>query len=241
MQQDATGRPRPVSFQSRQLRKAERDYPVHDLELLAMKNALANFRIYLVGVKPFVVYTDHATLRMAINSPHISQRIARRLVFFAEFTFTVEYKPGRDNVLADALSCRPTTDNVVLQTISTVTSDMTTRIQGAYVKDPLIQPVWTHLTTGHHALIDSLNWIDMRLSMVSLYIAFPRQTLLAFMYPVIRVCDPHCLLSITIRLDLSLVTLVVTRRIFHYHGYFFGLVCTRPSRNISVRVILLSE
>ncbi len=49
MQQDATGRPRPVSFQSRQLRKAERNHPVHDLELLAMKYALAKFRIYLVG------------------------------------------------------------------------------------------------------------------------------------------------------------------------------------------------
>ncbi len=90
MQQGATGRPRPSSFQSRQLGKAERNYPVHDLELLAMKYALAKFRIYLVGAKPFVVYTDHASLRTVINSPHISQRMARWLTFFAEYTFTVE-------------------------------------------------------------------------------------------------------------------------------------------------------
>ncbi|KAF0776226.1 hypothetical protein AaE_000074, partial [Aphanomyces astaci] len=36
MQLDASGRPRPVSYQSLQLHPAERGYPVHDLELLSM-------------------------------------------------------------------------------------------------------------------------------------------------------------------------------------------------------------
>ncbi|GMF41704.1 unnamed protein product [Phytophthora fragariaefolia] len=58
-------------------------------------------------LRPFVVYTDHASLRMAIKPPHISQRMARWLSFFAEYDFQVEYKPGRLNVVADALSCGP--------------------------------------------------------------------------------------------------------------------------------------
>jgi hypothetical protein len=67
MQQDTTERPRPISFQSQQLRKAECHFPAHGLQLLAMKYALSKFRIYLVGAKPFVVYTDHASHRTAIN------------------------------------------------------------------------------------------------------------------------------------------------------------------------------
>ena len=47
LQQDNDGIERAISYQSRQLRPAERNYPVHDKELLAMKYALAKFRIYL--------------------------------------------------------------------------------------------------------------------------------------------------------------------------------------------------
>ena len=73
--------------QSRQLQPAERNYPVHDKELLAMKYALANFRVYLLGDRPFIVFT---AMHTAANSPHLPQRMARWLSFFAEYNFFVE-------------------------------------------------------------------------------------------------------------------------------------------------------
>ncbi|KAE9217286.1 hypothetical protein PF004_g14191 [Phytophthora fragariae] len=84
MQFDAEGRERVVSYQSRQMKPAEKNYPVHDKELLAMRYALIKFRVYLLGEQTFAVYTDHASLRTAMKSPHLSQRMARWLSFFAK-------------------------------------------------------------------------------------------------------------------------------------------------------------
>ncbi|KAF1316229.1 reverse transcriptase, partial [Globisporangium splendens] len=110
MQHDDEGHERVVSYQSRQLRPAERNYPVHDKELLAMKYSLVKFRVYLLGEERFAIYTDQASLRTAVKTPHLSQRMARWFSFFAEHNFVVHYKPGKTNILADALSRRPDYD-----------------------------------------------------------------------------------------------------------------------------------
>ncbi|KAG3028249.1 hypothetical protein PC128_g13255 [Phytophthora cactorum] len=107
IQLDDKGRERVVSYQSRHLKPAERNYPVHDKELLAMLYVLIKFRIYLLREQTFAVYTDHASLRTAAKSPHLSQRMARWLSLFSEYKFVVHYKPGKTNILADALSRRP--------------------------------------------------------------------------------------------------------------------------------------
>ncbi|KAE8967582.1 hypothetical protein PF011_g27503 [Phytophthora fragariae] len=75
-----------------------------------MRYAQIKFRVYLLGEQTFAVYTDHASLRTAMKSPHLSQRMARCLSFFAEYNFVVHYKPGKNNILADALSTRPDYD-----------------------------------------------------------------------------------------------------------------------------------
>ncbi|OWZ00916.1 Pol Polyprotein [Phytophthora megakarya] len=127
LQADVDGRDRVIAFESRQLKAAEKNYPVHDKELLAMKYALVKLRVHS---KPFVVYTDHASLRTATQSPHLSQRMARWLSFFAEYNFEVKYKPGKQNALADTVSRRPSYE---LARVSSVTSSITELIRAAYI------------------------------------------------------------------------------------------------------------
>ena len=49
-----------VAFHSRKLNPAERNYKIHDKELLAILEAFKEWNHYLVGAdKPGTVYTDH--------------------------------------------------------------------------------------------------------------------------------------------------------------------------------------
>ncbi|KAG3146244.1 hypothetical protein PC128_g24046 [Phytophthora cactorum] len=139
-----------------QLKAAERNYPVHDKELLAMKYALVKFRVHLLGSRPFVIYTDHASLRTAINSPHLSQRMARWLPFFVEYNFRVEYKPGKLNVLANALSRRP---DYELAHITRVTTDLYDWIRMAYRNDESLASLVQFLTAGKEAKSE---WLSPR-------------------------------------------------------------------------------
>ena len=51
----------PVAFDSMQLKGTEKNYPVHEKELLTIIHALKKWRSDLLGI-PIVVYTDHCTL-----------------------------------------------------------------------------------------------------------------------------------------------------------------------------------
>ena len=77
MQFDTDGAERVICYPSRQLQAAERNYPVHEQYHLAIKYALGKFRVYLLEDGQFIVYTDQAALRTAVNSPHISQRMVK--------------------------------------------------------------------------------------------------------------------------------------------------------------------
>ena len=142
MQHDADGAERVVCYQSRQLQASERNYPVHDKELLAMKYALAKFRVYLFGDRLFVVYTDHVSLRTAVNSPHLPQRMATWLSFFAGCNFSVEYKPGRLNVIADALSRLPDFESAAQSNseVDTTVATLVTSVPSSTLLDDIKRP-----------------------------------------------------------------------------------------------------
>ncbi|KAG2935001.1 hypothetical protein PC119_g265 [Phytophthora cactorum] len=91
---------------------------------------------------------NHASLRTATNSPHLSQRTARWLSFFAEYNFRVEYKPGKLNVLADALSRRP---DYGLAHITRVTTDLYDRIHMAHRNDESLASLVRFLAAGEEA------------------------------------------------------------------------------------------
>ena len=93
----------PVAYESWKLQDRERRYPVHEKEMTAIIHCLHIWRHYLVG-KPFFVKTDKIGASYFASQPKLLAKQACWQDFLAEFDMTLEYRPGRLNAVADALS-----------------------------------------------------------------------------------------------------------------------------------------
>jgi len=93
----------PVAFDSKKLDDHQVNYTTHDKEMCAIMHALTVWRPFLLG-KPFQVYTDHRSLTHLKTQPHLNQRQIRWLEQAADYDCEILYKPGKENVVADALS-----------------------------------------------------------------------------------------------------------------------------------------
>ena len=103
---------RPVAYDSMQLNSAQKNYPVHEKELLAVVRALKKWRTDLLG-SPVLVYTDHRTLENFGSQKDLSRRQARWQEFMSDFDLTFVYVKGEDNSVADALSRLPADDSPI--------------------------------------------------------------------------------------------------------------------------------
>ncbi len=76
-----------------------------DLELLAVKLALEEWRHWLEGAQhPFQVLTDYKNLEYIQQAKRMNPRQARWSLFFNRFQFLLSYRSGTNNIKPDALS-----------------------------------------------------------------------------------------------------------------------------------------
>lgn len=95
-----------VEYASRKLSRAEKNYSTTERELLAVVWALEKWRQYLFAQRS-IVYTDHRPITFLKTLKEPKGRIARWIVRLQEYDFTLQYKPGSENHVADCLSRLP--------------------------------------------------------------------------------------------------------------------------------------
>ncbi|KAJ3679581.1 hypothetical protein LUZ60_017592 [Juncus effusus] len=92
-----------IAYASRQLKPYEENYPTHDLELAAVVFALKIWRHYLYGER-CNMFTDHKSLKYIFSQKELNLRQRRWLELMKDYDISIEYHPGKTNVVADALS-----------------------------------------------------------------------------------------------------------------------------------------
>jgi hypothetical protein len=94
---------RPVAFESKKLSEMERRWPTHEKEMWAVIHCLKTWGHY-IGSKDVVMWTNNVTLKYFATQPKLSSKQARWQDTLALFNVDIRHKPGKDNVVPDALS-----------------------------------------------------------------------------------------------------------------------------------------
>jgi RNase H-like domain found in reverse transcriptase/Integrase zinc binding domain len=105
---DTNGDRHPCAYLSKSLMKEQRNYDTGDRELLAIVQALKEWRHYIQGSgHTTIVLSDHDNLRHFKVPQTIGQRMAQWTLYLSEFDIKLVHIPGKKNIQANSLSRRP--------------------------------------------------------------------------------------------------------------------------------------
>jgi len=107
-QQSTTdGKWHPIAFYSKSLSSVERNYKIHDKEMLAIIRALEEWRHFLEGATyPVEIWTNHKNLEYFVTAKKLNRHQARWSLHLARFDFLLHHCPGCTMGKPDVLSRR---------------------------------------------------------------------------------------------------------------------------------------
>ena len=133
----------PVAFISRHLKGKQLSLSIYEKELLAVVFAVQKWRHYLLP-NHFIIKTDQRSLKylleQRLNTPIQQQWLPKLL----EFDYEIQYRQGKDNVVADALS-RVDGADILHMAMTVLECDLLKQIQEEYENDVALQEIITEL------------------------------------------------------------------------------------------------
>ena len=94
----------PVTFLFKSLSPVERNYEIHNKEMLAIVRPLKEWRHFLEGAEhQGEIWTDHKNLEYFMSAKKLNRRQARWLLLLARFDFLLHHCPGKTMGKSDTL------------------------------------------------------------------------------------------------------------------------------------------
>lgn len=122
---------RPIAYLSKSLGPKSAAQSIYEKEAMAILEALKKWRHYIWG-NSLIIKTDQHSLKY-IASQRITEGIQHKLLLkLLEYDYTIEYKKGKENVVADALSRKDNDNNMICQNITMVVPQWTEDVKHSY-------------------------------------------------------------------------------------------------------------
>ncbi|GMI94602.1 hypothetical protein HRI_003129500 [Hibiscus trionum] len=138
-----------VAYATRHLKVHEHNYLTHDIELATVVFALKIWRHYLYA-KKCTVYTDHKSLKYLMSQKELNLRQRRWVELLKDYDLTIEYHPGKANVVADALSRKVAVELIAMFASLSISQD------GGLVAELQVKPSLIQLIKDKQLLDHSL-------------------------------------------------------------------------------------
>ncbi|GJU84364.1 putative reverse transcriptase domain-containing protein [Tanacetum coccineum] len=123
-----------IAYASRQLKVHEKNYTTHDLEHGSVVFALKIWRHYLYETR-CTVFTNHKSLQHILDQKELNMRQRRWLELLSDYDCDIRYHPGKENVVADALSRKERIEPLrVRALVMTIGLDLPKRILEAQIE-----------------------------------------------------------------------------------------------------------
>lgn len=130
---------RPLAYISRHLKGRQLALSIYEKELLAVIFAVQKWRHYLL-TQHFIIRTDQRSLKYLLEqrlNTLIQQQWLPKLL---EFDYEIQYKKGKENLVADALS-RVQGSEVLHMAMTVLECDLMKQIQEAYELDAAVKQI----------------------------------------------------------------------------------------------------
>lgn len=132
---------RPLAYLSKAIGPKATALSTYDKEALAILEALKKWKHYFLGTS-LIIKTDQASLKY-INEQRITEGVQHKLLIkLLSYDYKIEYKKGKENKVADALS-RIQQSNAL--TTIVIVPQWITEVIASYSHDPKCQELESHL------------------------------------------------------------------------------------------------
>jgi hypothetical protein len=136
----------PIAFYSKSVATCHRSLAAYEQELIGLVQAIWHWRPYLWG-RHFTIKTNHYSLKYLLDQRLATIPQHHWVSKLLGFDFTVEYKSGSTNTVADALSRRDTEEGAILAILAP-RFDFIGRLHHAQTTEPALVAIHDEIRAG---------------------------------------------------------------------------------------------